>query len=251
MSGHAGAGTGRLAGRRVLVTGAASGIGAAVARRFAGEAARVALLDRDAEKLASVAAEIDALALPADVTDAVAVARAVDAAARGLAGLDGVVNGAGVSIIASFEDTDEATWHRALDINLTGPYRVCHAALRHLRDSGGATIVNISSAVGIQPLLRRSAYAASKGGLIAFGKVLALELAPAIRVNTVLPGAIDTPMVHNSFTGPALDQVVARYALKRLGRAEEVAEAVLFLTSGESGFVTGATLTVDGGRTFY
>jgi len=241
---------GRLAGRRVLVTGAASGIGAAIARRFAEEGARLAVLDR-ADDVAVVAGEVDGLGLVVDVIDGGAVTAAVDRAAGELGGLDGVVNAAGISVIAPLADTDEALWQRALEVNLSGPYRVCRAALPHLRAVGAASVVNVSSGAALQPLLNRSAYAASKGGLVSFTKVMAMELAPAIRCNVLVPGAIDTPMVSGSFSGAALDTVVSRYAMQRLGQAGEVAEAALFLTSHESSFVTGATLAVDGGRTYH
>jgi len=240
----------RLAGRRVLVTGSASGIGAAIARRFVREGARLALLDRS-DAVNAVAGEVAGLGLVVDVVDGRAVTAAVDRAASELGGLDGVVNAAGISVIAPLADTDEELWQRALEVNLSGPYRVCRAALPHLRVAEAASVVNVSSGAALQPLLNRSAYAASKGGLVSFTKVMAMELAPAIRCNVLVPGAIDTPMVAGSFAGAALDAVVARYAMKRLGQAAEVAEAALFLTSHESSFVTGATLAVDGGRTYH
>ncbi|MGE3445336.1 MAG: SDR family NAD(P)-dependent oxidoreductase [Acidimicrobiia bacterium] len=240
--------TNRLEGRRIVVTGAASGIGAAIARRFAAEGAQLALFDRD--PIAS-----RATSMIVDVADRASVDAAVARAVEALGGIDGVVNAAGIGVIAAFADTDEATWQGALDVNLSGPYRVCHAALQHLLADGTverpATIVNISSAAALQPLLRRSAYAASKGGLISFTKVLAMELAPTVRANVLVPGAVDTPMVAGSFTGAALDAVVARYAMKRLGTADEIADAALFLTSDESAFVTGSTLSVDGGRIYH
>lgn len=241
----------RLAGRRILITGAASGIGAATARLFSGHGARIALLDRNADGVQTVAAECGASPFEVDVSDEAAVWQAVDGAACALEGLDGVVNAAGVSTIAAFGETDEELWHTALDVNLTGPFRICRAALPYLQDAPAATVVTLSSAAALQPLANRSAYAASKSGVIAMSKVMAMELAPRIRVNVVCPGAIDTPMVRGSFTGDALKAVTSRYALGRLGEAEEVAAAILFLTSQESSFMTGATMSVDGGRTYY
>jgi len=242
---------GRLAGRRILVTGAASGIGAATARRFAAEGAFLLLLDRTAGDLAAVAAELGAVSFAVDVTDSAAVYHAVEQGGARLGGLDGVVNAAGIGTIASFAATDEETWRRTLAVNLDGPYRVCRAALPFLQQARRASIVNISSGAALQPLARRAAYAASKGGLVSFTKVLALELAPAIRANVIVPGGVDTPMVADAFTGAALDAVVARYAMKRLGRATEIADAALYLMSDESSYVTGSTLVVDGGRVFH
>lgn len=242
---------GRLAGRRIVVTGAASGIGLAIAELFKKEGARLALLDRQADAVSEQARLLDACACVVDVADAEGVKAAIERAAGNLGGLDGVVNAAGIGVIASFAETDESLWQQSLEVNLSGPYRICRAALPHLQRSGIATIVNISSGAAIQPLLRRSAYAAAKAGLIAFGKVLAMELAPSIRVNTLVPGAIDTPMVSNAFQGASLDAVTQRYALKRLGLPNEVAAGALFLTCEESSFVTGSTLVVDGGRIFH
>lgn len=241
----------RLKGRRILITGAASGIGAATAALFKNEGAALALLDRNAGKLEATAQELGAAWTAADVSDATAVRNAVNKLALALGGLDGVVNAAGISVIAAFGETDEALWQKALEVNLSGPYRVSHAALPFLQQAERASIVNISTAAALQPLMRRSAYAASKGGLLALTKVMAMELAPKIRANVIVPGAIDTPMVSNSFSGAALEAVVARYALKRLGTAEEVANAILFLISDESAFITGSTLSVDGGRIYY
>lgn len=136
-------------------------------------------------------------------------------------------------------------------VNLSGAFHVCRAALDLLRQNANATIVNIASAIALQPLPNRTAYAASKAGLIAFSKVLALELAPAIRVNVVCPGAVDSAMLRNTFSAEAIAGMASRYPLGRIATAEEAANAVLFLTSDESSFITGATLTVDGGRTFH
>jgi NAD(P)-dependent dehydrogenase (short-subunit alcohol dehydrogenase family) len=119
-------------------------------------------------------------------------------------------------------------------------------------EGDAATILNISSAVALQPLANRSAYAASKAGLLALSKVLAMELAPKIRVNALCPGGVDTPMIRGTFTDDAsIERVAARYALKRLGTAEEIAQAALFLTSTASSFVTGITLAADGGRSYH
>jgi NAD(P)-dependent dehydrogenase (short-subunit alcohol dehydrogenase family) len=242
----------RFDGRRILVTGGASGVGAVTCRRLAAEGARVAILDRNEAALRKVAQEIGAVGFAVDLLDANAAANAVAAAAESISGLNGVVNCVGISVSRPFADTDLAAWNLAIGGNLTSVYLVCHAALPYLRAAPAATIVNISSAVGLQPLAGRAAYAASKAGVIALTKVLAVELAPRIRCNVICPGAVDTPMVRDIFHDPEqIARIEALYALKRMAAPEEIADAVLFLTGPESSFVTGSTLAVDGGRTFY
>ena len=237
----------RLSGRRILVTGAASGIGAAIATLFAAEGACVALADRQA---------IDALpndkarAFTLDVSDEQAVRRVVDAAADAFHGLDGVVNAAGIANTDLLSDLSVQEWRRVIDVNLTGTFLVCAAAERHLRAGEGATIVNFSSGQGLQPFARRGAYAASKAGVISLTKTLALEWAP-IRANTICPGATDTPMVRQGYSAEARNQIGARYALGRIGEPIEMAHAALYLSSRESSFVTGIVLAVDGGRSFH
>ncbi len=236
----------------MLVTGAGSGVGAEICRLFAAQGASIAMLDRNEAALQRMVEETGGVALAVDLLDRDATLEAVEDAARELGGLDGVVNCAGISISLPFAETDMAAWDLAIGGNLTSVYLVCRAALPYLRNSGAATIVNISSGVAMQPLAGRAAYAASKSGVIAFSKVLAMELAPSVRCNVICPGAIDTPMVRDTFTDPAqITRIEGLYALKRMGTPEEVAEAVLFLTSRESSFVTGSTLVVDGGRIYY
>lgn len=244
--------SGRLAGRRILVTGAANGIGAACARRFIAEGARVAGLDRDAAGLAAVAGVVPVLA---DAADAEAVARAVAAAAAALGGLDGLVCSAGRDLVRPIEAMDVAEWRGVIDLNLTGPMLAARAALAHLRAAGGGTIVTIASGAGLLPLRDRTAYCASKAGLVMFTKALAMEAAAdKVRCNVVCPGAVETDMLRGGF-GPdeAADRaaVRARYALGRIAEANEIADAVLWLTGGESSFVTGTAVAVDGGRSFH
>jgi len=242
----------RLANRRILITGAGSGIGAATARIFTQEGARLALLDVQAEKVAVVAAELGAEAVTADLRDPDATAAAVDEAARRLGGLDGLVCNAGIGVSKPFAETTAEDWRRAMDVNAGSVFFTCHAALKHLQAADQATIVNVGSALGLQPLNGRTAYAASKAAVHALTKVLALELAPKIRCNAVAPGGVDTPLVRSAFTDPeAIKRIESRYALQRMGQAEEIAEAILFLTGFESSFVTGSTLSIDGGRVYY
>lgn len=249
----------RMRGRRVLITGGASGIGLATARRFVAEGASVALLDRDREGLAAAERESgDAVrTVVADVTIESEVRAAVNEAADGLQGLDGLVNAAGISVWRGFADMTFEEWRRILSINLDGPFLVSHAALPALKASGGATIVNIASGAGLQPRLNFSAYCASKGGLVLFTKAIAMDLAPDnIRVNAVCPGIVMTPLVERNLAlhedrDAAFQRYIARNLMKRFGTAEEVADAVLFLSSAESSFMTGSALGLDGGSVFH
>lgn len=238
----------RLSGRRILLTGAASGIGRASAEACRREGARLALLDvsPDVER---VARELEALPLVVDLRDLTALPDAVARAAEAMGGLDGVVNCAGANVTRPLAEVTLADWAKAMEINLTAPFVICQAAVPRL--STGAAIVNVVSGVGLRPDSPGvSPYAASKGGLIALTRALAAELAPDIRVNAVAPGLTRTPMTTQMLQGdppPAL----ARYALKRAAEPEEIANAILFLLSDEASFVTGITLAADGGRTFH
>ncbi|MGO4665170.1 SDR family NAD(P)-dependent oxidoreductase [Bosea sp. 2RAB26] len=252
--------SGALAGRRILITGAAKGIGLASAARFIAEGARVVALDRDKAALAELAARFDKASLhavSADVVDPTAVAAAVAAGADALEGLDGIVNAAGIDLLAEIEAMTLADWNRIIAVNLTGPMLVMQAAFPHLRAAGGGTIVNVSSGAGLSPLKHRTAYCASKAGLQMASKALAIEAAEfGIRVNTICPGAVETELFRSSIDGAddpqaAYDAVRARYALRRIASPDEIAAAILWLTSGESSYVTGTAIAVDGGRTFH
>jgi NAD(P)-dependent dehydrogenase (short-subunit alcohol dehydrogenase family) len=238
----------RLAQRKILVTGGASGIGKATVALFRQEGAKVAILDRPGTAQ-------DDLFVPVDVADAASVQQAVGAARAMLGGLDGVVNAAGIFSPAGLADTPPELFSRTLAVNLMGTFLVVQAAAPILLAAGGGTVVNIGSGVGILPTGPGStAYVASKGGVIAMSKALAMELAPTVRVNVVCPGSVETPMTQaflRNAAGEVDPALVARYALRRPASADEIAAAILFLTSGESSFVTGVTLPVDGGRTFH
>jgi NAD(P)-dependent dehydrogenase (short-subunit alcohol dehydrogenase family) len=237
---------GRLEGRRVLITGAASGIGRRTAELFAAEGAALILLDCNREGLAEVARETRGLAVEADVTLEASVAHAVEQGAAAMGGIDGVVNAAGIVIHGSVLDVGVAAWQRVLAVNLTGTYIVVRCCLPWLVKAPFATIVTIASGQGLLPnTLNMTAYAASKGGVVNLTRALAAELAPSIRVNSVCPGMVDTPMT------AGLKRETDRYAMKRIADPLEIAQAILFLSSAESSFVTGAALAVDGGRTFH
>ena len=243
---------GRLTGRRVLMTGAASGIGLATARKFAQAGATLALFDRNAAGLQAIAGELGVFSATVDLVDESAIRDAVAAAARSLGGLDGVVNVAGLGGIGDpLGDMKLADWNYVLAVNLTAPFLVSREALPHLTQAGGGTIVNVASASGLAPTAPcMGAYCASKGGVVMFSKAMAMELAPSIRVNVVCPGAVDTPLLVDAFR-TAVKSASSPYALKRLAEADEIANVILFLTSAESSFVTGTAFAVDGGRTYH
>jgi NAD(P)-dependent dehydrogenase (short-subunit alcohol dehydrogenase family) len=248
-------GRARLEGRRILVTGAASGIGRAIAELFRTEGAALALVDRDAAGLQAVAQRLHATPIQLDLTDAAALEPAIETAVKSLGGLDGLVNCAALGAPNSIAETDLALLSKFIAINLTAPYLLCRAALPHLRKHAGATIVNIASGQALLPNTpNNTAYAATKGGLVAFSKALAAEAAPDVRVNVVCPGVTNTPMIAHLVKGydnPNDAPWVKQYAMKRIAEPVEIAQAVLFLTSGESSYVTGTAMAVDGGRTFH
>ncbi len=236
---------GRLKGRRIVVTGAGSGIGAAIAQLFIAEGAQVAAIDRNEDGIKAWFKPGTGIALKADIADESSVNDAVTRAADAMGGIDGLVNAAGVANTDLLRDVSLADWKRTIDINL------CRACLPWLEKVQDSTIVNFSSGQGLQPFVRRGAYAASKAGVISLSKTLAMEWAP-IRVNTICPGAVDTPMVRSGYSDEVLrTQVGPRYALGRVGEAIEIARAALYLTGGESSFVTGIALAVDGGRSYH
>lgn len=239
----------RLAGRRILITGGASGMGKTTAELFVREGARVALLDANEKAVSAVARKLNCFAVGGDVTDAASVKAAVRQCAKALGGLDGVVNAAGIHGYSPIDEFTVADWQRMLAINLIGPALVIQAAHPWLKKAKRATVVNFASVQGIMPVTRSSAYAASKAGLIGMTKSMARELGPKIRINSICPGSIDTPMLRRARGAKGPD--TSGYALQRLGRPMEVSEGVLYLTSDESSYVTGIALAVDGGRTFH
>jgi NAD(P)-dependent dehydrogenase (short-subunit alcohol dehydrogenase family) len=241
----------RLAGRRIVVTGAGSGIGAAIAQLFISEGAKVAALDRNEAGILAWMKSGEGIALSMDVSDETLVNDAVHRAAQAMEGIDGLVNAAGIANQDLLSEVSLEDWRRVIDVNLTGSFLMARACFPYLSKVPDSTIVNLSSGQGLQPFMRRGAYAASKAGVISLSKTLAMEWAP-IRVNTICPGAVDTPMVRSGYTEEVLrTQVGSRYALGRVAEAIEIARAALYLTSAESSFVTGIAMAVDGGRSYH
>jgi NAD(P)-dependent dehydrogenase (short-subunit alcohol dehydrogenase family) len=239
---------GKLDGRRILVTGAASGMGLAISTLFAAEGAALAMLDRNADGVQVAADEIGAKAFPCDVSARSSVDAAVAKAGELLCGIDGVINAAGILITKQFDNLDPESWDRMIAVNLTGPYNIIHAALPLLRAAPRATVVNIASVGGMMPMAGLAGYSASKAGLAMFTKGLALDLGPNIRANTICPGVIKTEMTRYLWENPEHSARAAkRVALKRLGLPEDVARAALFFSTEDSGFTTGTEFPVDGG----
>jgi 3alpha(or 20beta)-hydroxysteroid dehydrogenase len=247
----------RLAGKRALVTGAARGIGAATARRFVAEGARVALADRRVEEGRALADELNASGAPdpralfveLDVTDEASWADATGRARQAFGEIDVLVNNAGVLRIAPLEETDLALFRKVLDTNLIGAFLGIKAVMEGMSRDGGGSIVNFSSVQGLEAREGMSAYSASKFGVRGLTKTAAIELGPrGIRVNAVIPGPTRTKMTERPGWGDA-DYATAYggYPLGRRAEAREVAEVVVFLASDESSFCTGADFVVDGG----
>jgi NAD(P)-dependent dehydrogenase (short-subunit alcohol dehydrogenase family) len=241
--------------RAYAVTGGGAGIGRATAEQLAALGARVAVIDRDAEAAEAVAEAVGGIAVAADIADADSVSAAFDRIGGEFGTLDGVVNSAGIlGENLPLDDTTLDGWNRVLAVNLTGGYLVAKAAVPLLRKAGGGSIVFIASGVALTPLIPGiTAYAASKGGVIALSKTLAKQLgAERIRVNVVCPGTVDTEMAPLRDAGGALDpELLARYALGRGAAPSEIADAAVYLVGPRSSYVTGTVFAVDGGRSYH
>jgi 2-hydroxycyclohexanecarboxyl-CoA dehydrogenase len=244
----------RLEGRIALVTGGASGIGAATCRRFAAEGARVAVTDMNAAGAQEIASEVSGKPYELDVRDGDSIAAAVRAAEEELGPIDILVNNAGYDEFGFFVNTDEAMWDRVLGVNLRGVIAVTHAVLPGMQERRRGRIVNTASEAGRVGSSGSGIYSAAKAGVIGFTKAIARESARyGVTCNAVAPGPIETPLLMQApealgEVGQKLvDVMVGSTVLRRLGQPDEVAAAITFLASDDASFVTGQALGVSGG----
>lgn len=244
-----------LAGQVVVITGGARGIGFACAQAFARAGARIALLDIDEAALDTACTSLralgaDTLALRASVTDAQAVSDAFATIDTTLSRIDVLINNAGISANKPTLEVTPEEWRRAVDINLNGVFFCAQAAGRRMVAQGVGSIVNLSSMYGVVAAPDRAAYCATKGAVVMLTESLALEWGKCgVRVNALAPGYIDTDLLRDLHTRGRvqIDRLVDRTPLRRLGKAEEIAEMALFLAGARSAFITGHTLVADGG----
>ena len=242
--------------RVAVVTGGGSGMGRAICRRLAHQGRKVAAFDIDADGARQVAKELEAdgftsLSAQVDVADRSAVDAALADVRRSLGPVEILVTSAGIEGFEDFLDITTASWERMLAVNLSGTFHCVQAAAPDMIEAGWGRIVTISSSSAQSGTRRMSHYVASKGGVIAFTKALALDLAPkGITVNTIPPGVIDTPMMRRPIeagTMASMDQILARAPLGRAGTPEDIAAACAFLCSEEAGYITGQQINVNGG----
>jgi meso-butanediol dehydrogenase/(S,S)-butanediol dehydrogenase/diacetyl reductase len=240
-----------LRGKCVLITGGASGIGAATAARFLEEGSAVCILDRDPEGCQEIKRKLPGLTgtVLADVSLLEQVQEAFDEAVRMLGAVDVLINNAGISIRHSFLEITPEEWNQVLAVNLTGAFYMAQTAARHMYNGSGGVILQTASTNGVMGYPYYADYNASKAGLIELTRSMALELAPKIRVCAVAPGYVLTPMQRAEYTDEMLDEVNRKIPLRRHAKPEEVAALFAFLASDDAAYLTGHVYTIDGAET--
>jgi meso-butanediol dehydrogenase / (S,S)-butanediol dehydrogenase / diacetyl reductase len=240
-----------LTGRRVLITGGASGIGAATAARFLDEGSVVCVLDRDTLGRQQIQRQLPELAgtVDADVSSLQQVQAAFRDALQIMGGVDVVINNAGISIRHNFLDIAPEEWDKVMAVNLTGVFYVAQTAARHMWEREGGVILQTASTNGIVGQPYYADYNATKAGVIELTKSMALELAPKIRVCAVAPGYVLTPMQRAEYTDEMLEEVNRKIPLRRHAKPEEIAALFAFLASDDAAYMTGQVYTIDGAET--
>lgn len=239
-----------LEGKRVLITGGASGIGAATALRFIEDGAIVVVLDRDERALTAFNNQNPNLSgtILADVADPKSVAKAFETLDGLVGGLDVLINNAGISIRHTFMDITPEEWRSVMDVNLNGVFYAAQQAARRMLAGEGGVILNMGSTNGLRGYHYYADYNASKAGVVELTRSMALELAPKVRVNAVCPGYILTPMQEAEYTPEMLQACENKIPLERLGRPEDVAALFAFLACDDADYITGETIVIDGGE---
>ena len=237
--------------KRILITGGASGIGAATAARFLEEGSRVVVLDRDAGANERIRKELPALSgtVTADVSNLEQVHAAFAEAVRLMGGVDVLINNAGISIRHKFVEIAPEEWDKVLAVNLTGVFYMAQTAARHMLERGSGVILQTASTNGIMGYPWYADYNATKAGVIELTKSMALELAPKVRVVAVAPGYVLTPMQRAEYTDEMLDEVNRKIPLRRHAKPEEIAALFAYLASDDAAFITGQGVTIDGAET--
>jgi meso-butanediol dehydrogenase/(S,S)-butanediol dehydrogenase/diacetyl reductase len=240
-----------LSGKRVLITGGASGIGAATAARFLEEGSAVVVLDRDPKGRKHIQTQLPKLAgvVDADVSNLAQVESAFAEAVKMMGGVDVLINNAGISIRHNFLDITPEEWDKIIAVNLTGVFYVAQTAAKHMWQRGNGVILQTASTNGLVGQPYYADYNATKAGVIELTKSMALELAPKVRVCAVAPGYVLTPMQRAEYTDEMLEEVNRKIPLRRHAQPEEIAALFAFLASDDAAYMTGHVYTIDGAET--